>query len=65
MVHLFKCGNFHSKPEMPFHQRLSLPPKSVLSVNQHLTVFVAFWQKSRPEAGFRIYSRQSDERAIV
>jgi len=34
MVNLCWCGNFHSKPEMPFDQGLSLPPHAVLSVNQ-------------------------------
>lgn len=34
MVFLLRGGNFHSKPQRPFHQGLSLPPIQLLSVNQ-------------------------------
>ena len=34
MVELFKCGNFHSKPEVPSQSGSSLPFLLFLSVNQ-------------------------------
>lgn len=31
---MWLCGNFHSKPEMPFYKGLNFPFLTVLSVNQ-------------------------------
>jgi hypothetical protein len=38
MFYLCLCSNFHSKPEVPFHQGLSLPLMQLLSVNQGKTL---------------------------
>jgi hypothetical protein len=34
MVYLCLCGNFHTKPRVPFTQRAKPPSSQVLSVNQ-------------------------------
>jgi hypothetical protein len=35
---MWLCGNFHSKPEMPFYKGLNFPFLTVLSVNQVVAV---------------------------
>ena len=53
MVNLCWSGNFHSKPEMPFDQGLSLPPDAVLSVNQ-------VWKSSSADTKSLAASRTTD-----